>query len=485
MKKIFNFFSKHKIEFFLWFFISSFIIFFSYLSIKRYQTLNSYYYDLGIMNQVVYNTSQGRFLEMTNQDLKKNTSRLAIHFDPILAIFAPLYKIYEKPEVLLVAQAIILGLGALAVFLISQKILKKNLISLVFALSYLFYFAIQRAVLFDFHPVTLATTFFLLALYFNLVKKNGLYFIFIFLCLMTKEHVGLVVLLLGIYLFFVKKERKTGAITAILGSIFFIATVYFVIPYFRGSEHFATGYFTDIITRLPNTTKDGILYVVLIISPLFYALFSPLAFLIALPEWAINIISINSNQRSIYFHYNSIIVAFLFYSFILGYKNFDKIIKNRIIKRVIFLIFLIVNIYSIYLYDPLPYFVKQPVNYKEIDKIKSASIKFWVNKLKGENIKVATTPKLAPFFTNRKYFYNFLYDTAYASMGKTDEDVYKNEIDKYTLADYIIINRSEIGDIKRKKFPFKFYLKLLEDDNFQLIFSDNQKENSIEVYKKI
>jgi len=302
---------------------------------------------------------------------------------------------------------------------------------------------------------------------------------------MTKEHIGLIVFFLGGYLFFIKKQKKTGIITAILGVIFFVSTVYFIIPYFRGSEHFATGYFINIKSRLPTIIRDGKSYFKLIMSPLFYALFSPLTLLIALPEWAINILSINSNQRSIYFHYNSIIVAFLFYSLILGYKNFDKIIKNKIIKSIVFLIFILVNFYSIYLYNPIPYFVKRPAIYKDVNKIKLKSIKFWVEKLKDENIKVSTTPKLAPFFTNRKYYYNFLYDTAYASMGKTDEDIYKNEIDKYTLADYIIINRSEIGDISKENIPVKFYFKLLDDKNFKMEFGDDQGENSIEVYKRV
>ena len=462
-----------------------FITIFSYLSIRRYQTLNSYYYDLGIMNQVVYNTSRGRFLEMTNQDLKKNVSRLAIHFDPILAVFAPFYKLYEGPEVLLIGQAIILGLGALAIFLISQKVLKKNPISLIFSLFYLLYFAVQRAVLFDFHAVTLVTTFFLFALYFNLIKKNFWYFIFILLSLLTKEHVGLAVFFLGMYLCFIKKEKKTGIITAILGIIFFVTTVYVIIPYFRGTEHFAAGYFVDIRSRLPDIFKNGISYILLLVSPLFYSLFSPLTLLISLPEWAINILSINSNQRSIYFHYNSVIVAFLFYSLIFGYKNFNKLFKNEFIKNIVFSIFILTNIFFTYRYNPIPYFIKQPVKYKEIDSVKNDSIKYWVDKLKDENIKVATTPKLAPFFTNRKYYFNFLYDSAYASIGKTDEDIYKNEIDKYTLADYIIINRSEIGDLTKEGLPVKFYFRLLADKYFQLVFTDEQGDDSIEVFKKI
>ena len=331
---------NYKFQIILWLFIIIFVTVFSYLSIRRYKTLNSYYYDLGIMNQVVYNTSQGRFLEMTNQDLKKNVSRLAIHFDPILAVFAPFYKIYEGPEVLLIGQAVILGLGALAVFLISQKVLKKKLISLIFSLTYLFYFAIQRAVLFDFHAVTLATTFFLFALYFNLVKKNNWYYVFIFLSLLTKEHVGLVVFFLGTYLFIVKKERRTGLITAVFGLIFFFTTVYFIIPYFRGGEHFAMGYFVDIQSRLPNIVKNGANYFKLLVSPLFYSLFSPLTLIISLPEWAINILSINNNQRSILFHYNSVIVGFLFYSLIFGYNTFEKVIRNKNIKNLLFLLFL-------------------------------------------------------------------------------------------------------------------------------------------------
>ena len=473
---------KNKFQIILWFCIVFFIIFFSYLSIKRYQTLNSYYYDLGIMNKVVYNTSKGRFLEMTNQELKRNASRLAIHFDPILALFAPFYKIYEGPEILLIGQALILGLGAWAVCLISEKILKKKLISLIFALLYLLYFPVQRAVLFDFHAVTLTTTFFLFALYFNLVNKNKLYFLFIFLALLTKENVGLVVMFLGLYLTFIKKQKKLGVITSLTGLIFFVSTVYFIIPYFRGSEHFAANYFVDIKSRLKTIIFDGFPYARSLILPNFYSLFSPLTLLINLPELAINILSSNNNMRSIFFHYNSVIVAFIFYSLILGYKNFLNVVKNKKLQIIFFAIFIFLNLISIYGYNPVPYFAKQPVTYKEIDSIKTDSIKIWQNNLKDENIKVSTTPKLAPFFTNRKYYYNFLYDSAFNEMGLTEKDILKKEMNKYVLADYVIINKSEIGDVNTETLPVKFYQKLRNDHDFKIIFSDNQE---IEVYKKI
>ena len=462
-----------------------FIIVFSFLAIKRVYTLNSYYYDLGIMDQVVYNTSKGRFLEMTNQDFMRNMSRLAIHFDPILAIFAPFYWFFPSFEVLLIGQVVIVGLGALGIYLLSQIIIKKPNISLLFSILYLLYFPVQRQILFDFHAVTLATTFLIFSLYFLEIKNFFWFYFFIFLSLLTKEHIGLIIMFLGLYVFFIKKEKKVGLTTFFLGSIFFISTVYFIIPYFRGEDHFASHYFSDLHLRYKDIIFNGIEYTKKILLGNLYSFFAPYQLLIALPEWAINTFSLNNNQRAIYFHYQAIIIVFVFYSLIYGYKNFDKVIKNQLTKKMFFIIFLLLNIYSIYLYNPLPYFfVKQPVKFKEINPINYQSIKLWREKLKDENIKLSTTPKLAPFFTNRKYYHNFLYDPAFGQMGYTEKDIIK-QINDYKNSDYVIIYRPEIGDIDKGGLPVKFYQRLKEDKNFQMVYSDNLNENSIEVYKKI
>lgn len=476
---------NHKYLILLFIIIGVFVVYFSYLAILRYRTLNSHYYDLGIMNQVVYNTSRGRILQMSDQTLKKNVNRLAVHFDPILVLLAPFYWIYPSPDVLLVTQTIIVGLGALGVYLIAKKILGKDLIALIFSVSYLFYFPVQRVVLFDFHAVSFATTFLLFAIYFYLSKNYKSYFIFIFLSLLTKEHVGLTVFLLGIYLFFIKKEKKVGLITAIVGAVFFIATVYFIIPHFRGDVHFARSYFVGIRQRKATIIKEGFLYIEQLLLPNFYSLFSPFALLISSPEWLINILSINNNMRAIFFHYNSVIVPFIFYSLIEGFKNFNRLIKSKSWRVIFFSLFLFLNLRSIYLYNPLPFsFLKQPVKFEKISETTLASIKLWQEKLKDEKIKVSTTPRLAPFFTNRQYYHNFLFDPAYPSMGLTDDDIIKT-IDDYKMADYVIIYRPEIGDIDKGGLLVEFYQRLREDGNYQMIFSDNLDEKSIEVYKKI
>ena len=128
---------------------------FSALSILRHRAFNTGRYDLGNMVQTVWNTAHGHFLQMTSGD-GVQISRLAAHFDPILAAFAPLWWIWPSPEMLLVVQAVAVALGALPVFWLARKHLGSERAGLGFALVYLLYPATEWLTLNEFHPVALA-----------------------------------------------------------------------------------------------------------------------------------------------------------------------------------------------------------------------------------------------------------------------------------------------------------------------------------------
>lgn len=487
-----NKFKNRYLLLFLLFIIVIFSAYFSYLSIKRVYSFNSYYYDLGIMEQVVYNSSRGRILEMTNQTFDKNMNRLAIHFDPILVMFAPFYRIFPHFSILLIFQSLINGLGALAIFLLGKKIIKNEKISFLFSLFYLLNFQNQRAILFDFHSVVLSTSFFLFAAYFYEIKKYFWFFFFIFLSLLTKEHVGLIVFFFGLYLLVFRRNLRIGFFTVFLGSLFFIVTNNWLIPYFRQDSHFALKYFSDFGFNQKEIFFSLIKRPDLIINKIFslrnfkyhqrlllgnsYSFFSPLVYLIAFPEYLINLLSSNGNMRSYYFHYQSIIIAFSFYSLIKGYRNFYDLVKNKIIRLFVFFMFLLGNVYLFYHYSPLPYFTKEPVNY-QINKNQLLIILNWANKLKDENIKLATTPKLAPFFTHRIFYLDFLYDSSLHSQGYSDEEIFIAKKSSYRQVNYVIIYKREI----KTKAAKKIYQQLLEDKNYHLIFNQNE----IEVFKKI
>jgi len=481
--KIFNLFFFDKYLIFLFLVFTVFVFYFSYFSIKRVYTLNSYYYDLGIMDQVVYNTSRGRFLEMTNPTFLKNMSRLAIHFDPILAFFAPFYYFWPKFEILLIDQVLFVGLGGMAIFLLSNLLLKDKKVSFIFALLYFLNFHIARSLLFDFHSITLAIPLLLFSFYFYHRKNYRLYYLFIFLSLLTKEHVGLFLVFLGIF-YFLNSDKKNGFFTFLIGFVSFLLINFLVIPYFRQESHFALSYYeplkSDINRFLLNLFKnERIDYLKRIFLPFIFNFFSPLSFLMVLPEFMINYLSKNSNMRLYYFHYQSLIITALFYGMILGYKKFNSL-KNKIIKTFFLATFFLINFYYFYRYYPLPFFVKEKIKYSPISQEKKKSLEMWIKVLKDEDIILATTPKLAPFFTQRKYYFNFLFDPAWYNLGYSDEEIFNIKKDVYKKADYIVINKDEVGEEVKDNALSKIYNNFLNDKNFTLIYN----QGGIEVYKK-
>ena len=478
-----KFFSKNIYFIILSFLFLIFTVYFSYFSIKRVYTLNSYYYDLGIMDQVVYNTSRGRFLEMTNQTFLKNMSRFAIHFDPILAFFAPFYWLWSSFEVLLIGQVLIVGLGGIAIFLLANLIIKDKKISFIFVLFYFLNFNIGRSLLFDFHAITLAIPLLLFSLYFYHQKKYFFYYLFIILSLLTKEHVGFFLFFLGVFQFFYFADKKNGLITVLIGFFSFLTLNFFIIPYFRSDTHFALSYYKELQSNPINflinlLSSERIDYLKRTFLPFIVNFFSPLSFLLVLPELLINYLSKNVNMRSYYFHYQSLIVVGLFYGMILGYKRFINI-KNKIFKKMFLFMFFLINFYYFYQCYPLPFFVKNKISYQEISKEKRRSIEIWRRVLKDEDIILATTPKLAPFFTQRKYYFNFLFDPAWYVLGYSDEEIFNIKKDVYKKAEYVIINKDEV-DNRKNSVSNKIYNNFLKDKSFNLIYN----QEGIEVYKK-
>src|SRR5947207_12662830 len=97
----------------------------SYEAIMRYATFKATAFDLGNMDQVLWNTIHGRLFQFTNQgaDWYGPPTRLAIHFEPIILPLSLLYLFHADPRILLVFQTLALVAGALAVFLLTRKYL--------------------------------------------------------------------------------------------------------------------------------------------------------------------------------------------------------------------------------------------------------------------------------------------------------------------------------------------------------------------------
>lgn len=397
-------------------FILIYIFIFSVLSILRHNSFASNF-DLGNMDQTVWNTLYGNFFSMSMKE--GNISRLATHADFILIILSPLFLIWDNVRILLVSQTIFLALGVIPVFLITRKILKDKKIALILSLIYLINPGLQWINLYDFHGVALSIPFLLFTFFFGLSKKWKLYWLFFFLSIITKEEVALFLALMGLYFGFIFKEWRIGITSFLIGSVWFVLMIFYIIPQFNLSgQHWAFNEWfmqekNDIDKgNVSNLVKNAQLdflsvktldYFNLLLRQFGYlSLFGFPWLILGLPEFLINISSNHVSMRTIMVHYHSGIIPALIISTIYGLKFIQKF--NKSLLLVISLATLIyVGFFNIK-NGPMPYSPTCPcrmfqvsIEDKEFEKVLQSLPK---------NASIAASGEVRPHITHRVNAFN-------------------------------------------------------------------------------
>ncbi len=313
---------------------------FGTLSVLRHASFNSHAYDLGNVDQAVWNTIQGRILHFTNWPggglaLAAN-NRLAMHVEPILFPISLLYFIYSHPATLLVVQTVVMALGALPAYWLARERLGERWVALVFPLAYLMFPALQAANMWEFHAVSMTSAFLLFAFYY-LQRENDLgFFLFAILAMSCKEEVPLIILLMGLYILAAQRRWRQGLITVGLSAVWFYLAVYVIVPLFGGARSPYLEYFAplgdepvSILGAAFNKTgqvasllftSDNLAYLRDLFTPLaFTSLLSPATLIFMLPTLAINLLS---NHLPMHFlemyHYPAPLVPFVIISSIYG-----------------------------------------------------------------------------------------------------------------------------------------------------------------------
>lgn len=311
-------------------------------ALVRYQSYHADAFDLGNMDQAVWNTLHGHPFRFTNRGLDTigPPTRLAIHVEPIIFLIAPLYLLHAGPETLIVLQTVALALGALPLFLLGLRRLPAlPFVAVVIALAYLFLPEVLGEALWDFHPVALATPLLLLALW-ALDARRWLFFVVAAaLAALTKEDVALSLLPLGLYIVFWLGKRRLG-VGLLVASLAWLALCFFVIlPHYNvgvaGSNNYWYRYawlgrtphdaLINLLTHpwLPITyvlgdrARSG--YIALLMrTGGGLGIFAPALWICALPELAVNVLSVHWEQYSGFYQYNAMIVAYLMAAAVYG-----------------------------------------------------------------------------------------------------------------------------------------------------------------------
>lgn len=467
--RFFKLISNHKQETLLFIFILFYFVYFTTASFLRYDAFFTGRFDLGNMDQTVWNTIHGRIFQLTNPNGTDIISRLAFHADFLLILISPFYWIWNNPKMLLLIQTLVVSTGGLFVYLISKDVLKNRNISLVISIAFLLNPALEHANLYDFHPVVLATTFLLASFYFMKGRKYILMLIFLFLSGTSKENIWAIVSLFGLYLTFFERKKILGLIIFLCSILIFFILVWIVIPKAAGTQHFALSYYSDfgdsptkiiknIITSPIKTVSvmfqhDQLIYLLQLFQPLgFLPVLAPIFLIFSFPSLLIDLLSNNSQLHRIYYQYSASITPFLFIGTIYAVSYLRRRIRS--FPLAFYSTFILIStLISAYSFGPIigsknpniAMFTEDLANNNLIDRFLQRIPKRYA---------VAATNEVGSHISHRQKIYTL-------PLG----------LDK---ADVIAFYSNESFDTQAQKSNKKIINKLLNDDNYFLVYKDSQ-----------
>lgn len=362
----------------------------SSLYVLRYRTFGLHT-DTGSYEQSIWNTLHGNLLESSlavsvfsfnsirSDPLMELPQEITpfifstIHTNLIAILFSPIYFIAPFTETLLITSMILLSLGAIPLYLISNQIIKHKNLSLLIVTSYFLNPGLHAASLADFNYLTFSVPLLFFSFYFMLKSRWVFYWICIALLLTIREELGLVIFFMGLYMIIFSKSKIMGFITAIVGIITFIIIIFFVFPTFIQIELF-TGNFSIVgqdegIMGIPKTiltnptiiaehirTSNAWLYLIQIFAHTgFLSFVSPAVFLISFPELLKNLLTNNDVPfRLIWNHYQLLLVPGLYLSTIFSIKRIFKWKTSKKITLVIGIVLLSSALLSNSLFSAAP-----------------------------------------------------------------------------------------------------------------------------------
>jgi len=364
-----------KSQLLLWLLVALYSGYFSWYTINRHNTLNSYAADLSLIDQPMWNTARGPggFMELTWGN--RQQPRLAEHFEPVLVPLSLLFWLWDDVRILLIAQSVALALGALPVFWIARNQFsipnptplrygdyssqfsngKKTQPStfnlqlsewagLALAAVYLLAPHLQAANIADFHADPFVVTPLLLAFWYASQRRWGWMWLWAVIIMLTKETLPTLSAMLGFwlagsYLLTREKPRLWQGLGLIL-----VSTVWFGIATFGVVAPLARQYFgTDGPIYFANRFDEGLTglwpmlqdparwrYLAgLLASVGFLPLLAPELLALGLPVLAANLFSNFAGQYSGEQHYSAPLTAVLLIAAIYGARRLMNWRKKR------------------------------------------------------------------------------------------------------------------------------------------------------------
>jgi uncharacterized membrane protein len=335
------------------------------ISVFRYLRLDPGSWDLGIFTEYVKQIAHARAPVVSIRGSGFNL--LGDHFQPIVGLLAPFFRVFPTPETLLVAQALLTAVSVIPVCRAAQELLG-TWASRGIGLAYGFSWGLQQMVNFDFHEIAFAVP--LLAFSLSALVRRRLRpaVLWALPLVFVKEDQGFTVAAIGLViagsgLAMLRAARRSaaaggpgrdpasepepaawiraGALLAVWGLAWSVLAIMVIIPHFNPAHHYP--YWNDggvigpgghpsagaLLHQLTMAGHEKLWTTYLILLPVaFLALRSPLA-LIAVPSLALRFISTNSYFWGTGWHYDATVMPIVFLAAVDGMAAFGAASRRR------------------------------------------------------------------------------------------------------------------------------------------------------------
>jgi uncharacterized membrane protein len=237
----------------------AYFVLYTVLSVLRHVTYHSFGPDLGLFDQIFWNTTQGRWWESTMSLAQPIPhSYFSDHFSPVYLLLLPFYAVFPHPQTLLVIQTLMLALGAVPIYLLARDKFAPGFLRLAWVVAYFLFLPLAFINLYDFHELAFAVAPVGFALYLLERRRVRWFLVSLLAVFLVKEELPLVGLGFGAYILFDKRDLKLGLGVLVGSALAFFAIVRLIIPAFGGGGYV---YFTARYAQLGDSPQQILLTV--------------------------------------------------------------------------------------------------------------------------------------------------------------------------------------------------------------------------------
>jgi uncharacterized membrane protein len=206
-------------------------VYYATFSLLLHFAYRSYGWDLGIFDQVVWNTAHGRFFEYSFRSM----SYLGDHWSPVLVLLSPHAWLKAGPAPLLIVQGLALGAAAVPLFAGTRRLAGPRAAWLLSAV-YLLGIPVVRAVTYDFHTEAFAPLLAFTAFWALTAERPIAFAVAALSLLLLKEDMLLLVLAMCWLAWTTFRFRRAALATAGIAVVHGAVVSLVLMPHFLGDN---------------------------------------------------------------------------------------------------------------------------------------------------------------------------------------------------------------------------------------------------------